>query len=279
VEWTTQSEEGRAAGAYGNGHDTHGNGQETQPLPPQPPLPPQSHPPLPPQPHPPLPEEGLSPPVTTPPAPVPTHSAPMTPAQQAASGYEHCPSCGALMAADQRYCLECGHRRGEPRLPFMDAVVFMDAMNQPPETASASPKARKRGISPNAALIAGVGTLLLALGIGVLIGRSGDHSAAPASQAPIVIHGGTGEEVAKSSSTGSSETIGGGGSTKGQSKKQIVKEKKKAAETGKGAEEVLHTAPGVNLPPPKIQVGEKCDKNVAGCNSSGEFDGSYFGEE
>jgi hypothetical protein len=269
VEWTTQSDEGQRADAYGNGHDT-------QPLPPQPPPLPQA--PLPPQPHPPLPEESITPPVTSPPPPVPTHAAPMPPATpQSPSGFEHCPSCGAMVAADQRYCLECGHRRGEPRLPFMDAVVFMDAMNQPSaEPASASSKKKKKGISPNTALIAGVGTLLLALGIGVLIGRSGGHGAAPASQAPIVIKGGTGEEEVKTASTGG-EAAGGGG-TKVKSKKQLVKAKTQAAETGEGAEKVLHTAPGVNLPPAKIQVGEKCEKKVAGCNSKGEFDGSYFGE-
>src|SRR6476659_2589121 len=114
-----------------------------------------------------LPEESIAPPVTSPPPPVPTHAAPAPAAPgtaQRPAGFDHCPSCGALVANDQRYCLECGHRRGDPRLPFMDAVVFMDAMNRPPEAASASPKSRKRGVSPNAALIAGVGTLLLALG-------------------------------------------------------------------------------------------------------------------
>ena len=45
-----------------------------------------------------------------------------------AAGGDQCPNCGASMAPDQRYCLECGHRRGDPRLPFMDAVVFMDAV-------------------------------------------------------------------------------------------------------------------------------------------------------
>ena len=116
-------------------------------------------------------------PSAPPPVPTPRHPARRHPAGPA--GFEQCPSCGALVAVDQRYCLECGHRRGDPRLPFMDAVVFMDAMNRPPETASASTKGKKRGISPNAALIAGVGTLLLALGIGVLIGRSGNHTSAP----------------------------------------------------------------------------------------------------
>ena len=29
-----------------------------------------------------------------------------------------CPSCGAALADDQRYCLNCGQRQGEPRLDF-----------------------------------------------------------------------------------------------------------------------------------------------------------------
>jgi hypothetical protein len=262
VEWTTQSDERQQAGGYANGHDT-------QPLPDQPAhLPQPTH----------LPEESVSPPVTSVPPPVPTHAAPTaTAAPQAASGFEQCPSCGALAAVDQRYCLECGHRRGEPRLPFMDAVVFMDAMNRPPETASATTKAKKRGISPNAALIAGVGTLLLALGIGVLIGRSGDHNAAPASQAPIVIKGG-GEEGAAATASAAESTTGANG-TKGKSKKQIVKAKAKAAATGEGAENVLHTSSDVKMAPPTIKVGGKCDKEVAGCSKKGKFDGSFFGEE
>lgn len=32
------------------------------------------------------------------------------------SGSGSCASCGAVMAADQRYCLECGKRRGEARV-------------------------------------------------------------------------------------------------------------------------------------------------------------------
>ena len=93
-----------------------------------------------------------------------------------------------------------------------------------------------------------------------------------------MIHGGGGEEEATASSSGG-ETIGGGSSTKGKSKKQVVKAKKQAAESGSGAEEVLHTAPGVNPPPATVKIGEKCEKDVAGCSKSGEFNGSFFGEE
>jgi hypothetical protein len=150
-------------------------------------------------------------------------------------------------------------------------------MNRPPETASAPTKSKRRGVSPNAALIAGVGTLLLALGIGVLIGRSGNHTSAPASQAPIVIKGGAGEEEAAKTASAAGTTIGGKGG-KG-TKKTIVKQKKKEAESGKGAEEVLKPVAGVTMPPATAKVGEKCDKKVAGCSDSGKFDGSFFGEE
>ena len=73
----------------------------------------------------------------------------------AAKSGDQCPSCGAVLAADQRYCLECGHRHGDPRLPFMDAVVLMDAVKRPRQAPPPPPKKKRSGISPNAALIAG----------------------------------------------------------------------------------------------------------------------------
>ena len=118
-----------------------------------------------------------------------------------AGGATSCPSCGAsAWRADQRYCLDCGHRRGDPRLPFMDAVVFMDAIKRqpqpPPPPATAATSAPR--ISANASLIAGVATLVLAIGVGVLIGRSGDSGSHQRRRtAPQVIKvGGGGEEAA-----------------------------------------------------------------------------------
>jgi hypothetical protein len=198
--------------------------------------------------------------------------------EPAAAGYERCSSCGSLVAVDQRYCLECGRRRGEPRLPFMDAVVFMDAMNRPVEPPDAPTKEKKRRLSPNSALIAGVGTLLLALGIGVLIGRSGDHGGTQAAPPPQIVTVGGGEEATAQTNAKAGETVAGA-ATKGKSKKQIVEAKSKAAETGEGAKDVLHAVPGANLPPPTIKVGGKCEKKVAGCNEKGEFDGTFFGGE
>jgi hypothetical protein len=198
----------------------------------------------------------------------------------AAGGGDSCPSCGAQMAADQRYCLECGHRRGDPRLPFMDAVVFMDAMRQPAVAASAGvpPRERRPRISANASLIAGVATLVLAIGVGVLIGRSGDNGSAPvANTTPQVIK----VEGGGAASTGTATT--GGKSAKGKGSSKTQKKAKAKAETGssgttKAAEEVLKPAGDVKLPPPTTQVGEKCEKGTAGCSKGGEFNGSFFGE-
>jgi hypothetical protein len=206
------------------------------------------------------------------------------------------------MAPDQRYCLRCGHRRGDPRLPFMDAVVFMDTVKRPSaeEVAAASPppsssESKGSGISAQTTLIAGIATLVLAVGVGVLIGRSGNNSApVAASPTKVIKIGGTesggGEEV----ETGTGDEAGGKEATKksakgsksAQKKSGKVKEKNGAPELETGAsgaskasEEVLKpSADAKPLPPPTTKVGETCKKGTAGCSESGEFNGSFFGE-
>jgi hypothetical protein len=180
------------------------------------------------------------------------------------------------VAPDQRYCLTCGARCAEPRLPFMNAVTFMDAMKQPAAASAPPPKRGQRRMSPNAALIASVGTLLLAMGVGVLIGRSNNTTAAaPQAAAPIVIKGNGAEEGAGTASTG--KTTVGGGATKGKTPKQKKANLKKEAETQAGAEEVLKPTNGVKLPPATVKPGGKCENGAAGCKG-GKFTGEFFGE-
>lgn len=215
---------------------------------------------------------------------------------------ESCPDCGAQMAADQRYCLSCGHRRGDPRLPFMDAVVFMESMNAPSGGVRPAPPPPLAGANPNrwsanAALIAGVATLVLAIGVGFLIGRSG-HDNATQAAAPQVIKveggpGGGGEEAAVAAtpaeSTGSGEKAGKPKGKKGD-KSAIKTEgtgkatKKAEANVQEGAhgqseavEKVLHTEGGVELET-EVEVGGKCNPGAAGCGSNGKFEGNFFGE-
>jgi hypothetical protein len=109
-----------------------------------------------------------------------------------ASVTETCASCGAPLAGDQRYCLECGERRLAPSSvllsgpPASDAAVAASPPGPPlPPPQDASP----RGSAVT--LIAGVGVLLLAMGVGVLIGRSGGSSKPTAAATPQVISVGT----------------------------------------------------------------------------------------
>lgn len=195
-----------------------------------------------------------------------------------------CPNCGATLAPDQRYCLACGQRRGDPRLPFMDAVVFMEASKrpQPAETApvEAAPPSHRPPISANASLVAGVATLVLAIGVGVMIGRSGDSGSNAASAAPQIIRvGGGGAETASTAKSDEGSTaIGGGG---GKSKSATKNKAKAKAATGssgasKATEEVFEPAPGVKIAPPEQKLGGDCDPSVAGCNDKGEFEGTFF---
>ncbi|MBS1860512.1 MAG: hypothetical protein JSS68_02255 [Actinobacteria bacterium] len=214
-------------------------------------------------------------------------------------GNDSCPNCGARMAADQRYCLTCGHRRGDPRLPFMDAVVFMESMSSPRGAAGAPPpppaeKKPSNRMNANAALIAGVATLVLAIGVGFLIGRSGhEGSNNAAAQAPIKVievgGGGSGGGSEASEATASEETGGGGKeSSKGKGGKSGGKAAKNAkpSEVKEGSKqeekiaaektaETLH-AEGP-LAKPTAKVGETCEKGTPGCEGE-EFTGNFFGE-
>jgi hypothetical protein len=98
-----------------------------------------------------------------------------------------CASCGAPLADDQRYCLGCGERRapvsssllgGSPPAGLYQAAPAGAMPPDPP------PPTHGGGRSTTLTVIAGVGVLLLAMGIGVLIGRSaGSRQTAAAPQA------------------------------------------------------------------------------------------------
>jgi hypothetical protein len=109
---------------------------------------------------------------------------------------ELCAGCGAPLAPDQRYCLNCGYRRAESRVPY--AEVLPGALSRgsggdgPP--AATGPAASPAGPAPGAwtpavALI-GVGVVAVVLGVGVLIGRSVSGSTKKASAPQVISVGG-----------------------------------------------------------------------------------------
>jgi len=119
---------------------------------------------------------------------------------------EPCQGCTAPLAADQRYCVNCGKRRGEPRVDYrrLMGVDESDAPDaeQPSAPAVApedEPKA-ERDYAPLAA-VGGIAVLGLMLLVGVLIGKG--NSSPTAAPAPIVKVGG---EVAGTASTDSGDS-------------------------------------------------------------------------
>lgn len=216
--------------------------------------------------------------------PHPAHAAPVVQPSLVAAAGDQCPSCGAHMAIDQRYCLECGHRRGDPRLPFMDAVVFMDSVKQPAGGAASTPPPpppeKRSRMTANASLIAGVATLVLAIGVGVMIGRSGEGNSSSANNTPQVIRveGGGGGGEAETTPTETSKESGSEKSSKpGKATKSTAKTKSETGSSGtsKATEEVFKPKSGVKLAPEKVQKGGACTEGTVGCEN-GKFEGNFF---
>lgn len=174
---------------------------------------------------------------------------------------EQCAACGAPVAADQRYCVECGQRLGGARLPFMDDAARHSGRSNVQATTPA--KAR---LSVNSTLIAGVGTLLLAMGIGILIGRSspGSSKASPvqyvtAPGAGIVGSAGT------AAGTGAETTPSTGESSSSNGSSKSSKSSKTAAKASKA-----------KLPPPKVVTVGSPGKGKG--YEKGHFTGNFFGK-
>jgi hypothetical protein len=113
-----------------------------------------------------------------------------------------CEECGAPLAADQRYCLNCGHRRGGPRVDYRTVMAGAagapPAQQQPPQTPAGGGQSPgkegkpQRDYAPLAA-VGGIAVLGLMLLVGVLIGK-GDSNPAPPAAPQVVRVGGESEE-------------------------------------------------------------------------------------
>jgi hypothetical protein len=181
---------------------------------------------------------------------------------------DRCSSCGSPLASDQRYCIECGQRRGRPRFSVGN------------QTAPASPSKRERRRMPRPSgssgtvLVAGIATLLLAMGVGFEIGHGSKPTTTKteAAAAPEVI------------------TVGGGGSagtaTTASSANHKSSKKNKHAKAPKQTKVVVQKANDAaakqlgtstkNLDSnPTVHQGQSCTGG-AGCQG-GKFTGNFFG--
>jgi hypothetical protein len=191
-----------------------------------------------------------------------------TPDLLTAAASDRCASCNVPLASDQRYCVNCGERRGKPRFVYQSQAAAAPA--------STAPKRERRNRGPaGLTLVAGVATLLLAMGVGVLIGQnSTDNSKTVAAQTPAITINGGG--TAAGTSTSASASAGGRKSGKGAnaSSKATHLTKKVVTQVNNAAANVVGTQ--AHLAPATVGVGGKCTSGQAGCQN-GKFTGNFFG--
>ncbi len=137
---------------------------------------------------------------------------------------EPCRACGALLAADQRYCLNCGQRRGSARIDFRrhlgaGATPVSEGAAPPPlapaaEAPAPPPEGRQQRDYTPLAAVGGIAVLGVMLLIGVLIGKGEGPSATSAPPQILRV-----EEPAGGQETASGEEAGTEDSTAQKSKK------------------------------------------------------------
>jgi hypothetical protein len=139
-----------------------------------------------------------------------------TVAMEPVNGTEPCAHCGAPLARDQRYCLECGTPRTYLSGMLLERLRAPAGHPQPGTPGQVAQAPPPNGVAPYGTaasssawsrnnvltLIAGIGVLLLAMGVGVLIGRSGGASAAATPAPQVITVGG----AAGAASTGAATT-------------------------------------------------------------------------
>lgn len=107
---------------------------------------------------------------------------------------EQCVHCGAVLAPDQRYCVNCGLRRADPRVEYRELLSPNGGASSaaPPAVAASSPATAApaapagtpgtRTVSPLGAAVA-IGLLLLATLLGAVLGRGSDTG----NQRPVIV--------------------------------------------------------------------------------------------
>jgi hypothetical protein len=146
-------------------------------------------------------------------------------------------------------------------------------------------------MSSGTTLVAGVGVLLLAIGLGVLIGRLGHNNTPAQKQAPaevVTVQGGAGGGTASTAATTGSTTpahTATHAATHAAPKGLTGKLKQAAEQTApptkavqQKANQAAHKVLGNNnnLAPPTQKVGGSCQSGQAGCQGN-KFTGNFFG--
>lgn len=205
---------------------------------------------------------------------------PPEPSQLFGSQGDRCQNCHAPLAVDQRYCVHCGTRRGKSRFSLNEVA----AQAAPPPAPPPAP-VRHRRVPSGVTLVTGVATLLLAMGVGVLIGHDSNTPAPQKASAPIVVNGAATTPTASTTASTTSGKATKGSST--YSKKQASQIQKQigvkpttvkvTAQSKQAAQQAATKVFGQKsklVKNPTVKVGGSCSGG-AGCQN-GKFTGNFF---
>ena len=196
---------------------------------------------------------------------------------------DRCQNCQSPLAVDQRYCVICGTRRGKSRF----SLESVAAQAAPPAPVHREPRRPARSRLPaGVTLVTGVATLLLAMGVGVLIGHDSSSPAPQRASAPVVING-TGTTTPTTTTTASTQgTKSNAKTSKAQAKQAAAVQKqigvkptvvKVTAQTKAQAQQAATKVFGQHShlsKNPTVQPGQACSGG-AGCQN-GKFTGNFF---
>lgn len=186
---------------------------------------------------------------------------------------ERCTNCGAALGPDQHYCVSCGERRGKPRFPLTAPVAQAVAAPPPPLL---EPRFGSSGV-----FVTGVGVLLLAMGVGVLIGylATRNNSSAPLREAAapalqvITVQAGGGDGTAATAASSGSKKAGAKHHHAAATAAAPLPSAKVQAKAVQAAAKVLGSS-SKNLPPPTVTVGAHGSGKGY---QNGHFTGNFFG--
>jgi hypothetical protein len=160
------------------------------------------------------------------------------------------------------------------------------AVLRPAETVQPTASETLRPIRPRASsgstLVAGIGTLLLAMGVGVLIGRENTppaHTTAAAPVQVVTVGGGGTPATASAATTAGPASKAPKAVTASQGKgkppifKKVVVTKQVLQKADKSLSQVVPTQ---NLAPPTVTTPGQACAGGAGCQG-GKFTGNFFG--
>jgi hypothetical protein len=181
-----------------------------------------------------------------------------------------CEHCGAVLVADQRYCLSCGQPASPTRMSFLDAMQTQElaprGMTTTTAVVAAAPvedTAGPRWLKRYAPLFAVASVLLLALLVGLLLGHWVTQSGK--NQPQVVKLEGLGglaaAQVAGSSGASSAPSEEKAASSGSESNSGSGEKVSKGEESEAKAEEAKHAAPPKAVKVSKTQL-DKLEKST-----------------